>query len=176
MAAFETTARIPVGAPIPSYSTLEDKVPLILNFRPDISFQSVTLRILGTALILGAALMWLMPGVGGDTQIVMMKLGFSIFMLFCGLVVLMLNHPDARPDAYFDPIRREVRVLQKNNKGRPQTVLRRSYDSLGSVRFLERSVELHDMDGRLLMRLTLGSNEVRHALRLQLSGAVPIAS
>ncbi|MGR3615241.1 MAG: hypothetical protein ACU0BB_04290 [Paracoccaceae bacterium] len=176
MAAFESTARMPIGAPMQSFSAIEDSIPLILNFRPDISFQSIFMRVLGTALILGAAIMWLMPGAGGDVQIVMMKLGFSVFMLFCGMVVLMLNHPDARPDAYFDPIRREVRVLQKNNKGRPQTVLRRGYDSLGSVRFHERSVELHDMDGRLLMRLTLGSNEVRHALRLQLSGAVPISS
>ena len=137
---------------------------------------SVFLRILGTALILSSALMWLLPGVDGDAQMVLIKLGFSIFLLFCGLAVLMWNHPDARPDAYFDPIRREVRVLQRNNRGRPQTVLRRSYDTLGAVKFHDKLVELHDMDGSVLMRLSLGSADARYALRQQLSGVVPIAS
>ncbi|MBE1284744.1 MAG: hypothetical protein GJ676_15640 [Rhodobacteraceae bacterium] len=154
----------------------EENIPLILNFRPDVTVQSVFLRVLGTALVLSAAIMWVLPGAEGDSQLVLMKLGMSIFLLFCGLAVMMMNHPDARPDAYFDPIRREVRVLQKNNKGRPQTVLRRSYDTIGSVKFRERTVELFDMDGSPLMRLTLASNEVRHALRMQLSGAVPISS
>ena len=81
---------------------------------------------------------------------------------------------DARPDAYFDPIRREVRVLQKNENGRPQTVLRRSYDTLGGARFAEDQVELFDVDGSLLMKLPLQSADVSHALKGQLSGSVTI--
>ena len=176
MAALSTTARIPGGAPLSTGNAFEEAVPLIFNFKPDVTVVSVFLRILGTALILSAALMWILPGVEGDAQMVLIKLGFSIFLLFCGLAVLMWNHPDARPDAYFDPIRREVRVLQRNSKGRPQTVLRRSYDTLGAVKFHDKLVELHDMDGSILMRLTLGSADARHALRQQLSGVVPIAS
>ena len=176
MAALETTARIPGDARASSRGIFEDAVPLIFNFKPDVTFQSIFLRVLGTALVLSSAIMWVIPGVSGDAQMILIKLGMSIFLLFCGLAVSMMNHPDARPDAYFDPIRREVRVLQKSNRGRPQTVLRRSYDSLGAVRFQDKTVELHDMDGTILMRLSLSSSEERHALRLQLTGAVPIAS
>jgi hypothetical protein len=176
MAALETTATIPRNAPMVEKGRFDEAVPLIFNFKPDITVLSVFFRLLGTSLILSAALMWLIPGVDGDAQMVLIKLGFSVFLMFCGLAVLMYNHPDARPDAYFDPIRREVRVLQRNSKGRPQTVLRRSYDTLGAVRFHDKNVELHDMDGSVLMRLTLGSSDARHALRQQLSGVVPIAS
>jgi hypothetical protein len=45
--------------------------------------------------------------------------------------------------------------------------LRRCYDSLGSVRFERRSVEICDVDGSLLMRFDLRDAAVRHALREQ---------
>ena len=127
-------------------------------------------------LILGSAGMWVLPGTSVDPDLMVMKLGLSFFLLLCGMVLLMMHHVDNQPDAYFDPIRREVRVLQKNNRGRPQTVLRRSYESLGSVKFHERQMDLYDVDGSILMKLPLASPEVRQALRIQLSGMVNIAS
>ena len=84
----------------------------------------------------------------------------------------MRNHSDNQPDAYFDPIRNEVRVLQRNDRGRPETILRRSYDSLGCARFNNSSVELYDVDGSVLMRLLIDDAEVRKSLRQQLGGLV----
>jgi len=65
-----------------------------------------------------------------------------------------------------------VRVLQKNNRGRPQTVLRRSYDTLGSANFSGDTLELYDLDGSMLMRLPIDDANVRTALRAQLNGLV----
>ena len=129
-----------------------------------------------TLLVLGAAALWLLPGVGGgDTEMVLFKLGISVIFLFAGLALLLQHHTDNRPDAYFDPIRHEVRVMQKNRRGRPQVILRRTYDSLGSASFTNKCVQLFDVDGSLLMRLQIDNAEVRHSLRNQLGGRVRLA-
>ena len=158
---------------LPSF---EDAVPLILTFAPNWPIRTVLFRVIGTALVLSASGMWLMPGSQFGADVILIKLGVSIFFFLCGLALLMRNHADNQPDAYFDPIRGELRVLQKNNRGRPQTVLRRRYDSLGSARFSDKTVEMYDVDGSLLMRLPIDNVEVRHALRMQLSGLVNVTS
>lgn len=152
----------------------EDFVPLMIAFEKSWPIGRILLQITGTVLVLGAAAMWVLPGSQVAADLILMKLGFSVFMLLCGVAILMVNHVDNRPDAYFDPIRREVRVLQKDSRGRPHTVLRRGYDSLGSARFTDRSIELCDMDGSILMRLRIKTPEIRQALRSQLCESVQI--
>jgi hypothetical protein len=73
---------------------------------------------------------------------------------------------------YFDPIRREMRILQKNERGRPQTVLRRSYDTLGAAKIRSRQLEIWDVDGSVLLNIPLADQEARHALRQQLGSLV----
>lgn len=155
-------------------SRYEEHPPLMLSFEPNWPVRVVLFRIFGTAFILSASAMWLLPSEALGGEMLLFKLGISVFFLFCGLVLLMRNHVDNQPDAYFDPIRQEVRVLQKNNRGRPQTILRRRYDSLGGVDFSNGSVQLFDVDGRLLMRLMITDAEARQALQSQLSGLVQI--
>lgn len=159
--------------PLPSF---EESVPLMITFAPNWPLRTVVFRVIGTALVIGAAAMWFLPGSETSAETALMKLGVSLFFFFSGLALLMLHHQDNQPDAYFDPIRRELRVLQKNNRGRPQTILRRSYESLGSVRFNEHYLEISDVDGTILMRLPIDSTEIRHALRMQLSGLVNISA
>ncbi len=161
------------GVSLPSF---DDAMPLLIGFKPNWHVRVVIFRVVGTALVLGAAGMWLMPGSQGAADLVLMKLGMSVFFLFCGLALLMINHADNQPDAYFDPIRREVRILKKCNRGRPRTVLRRSYDSIGSVRFEDHTVELFGMDGSRLMELPMENAEIRHALRMQLCGQTNISN
>lgn len=153
----------------------EEHTPLMLSFAPNWPVRVVMFRVFGTALILGAAGMWVAPGVADNSDLTLLKLGVSVFFFFCGLALLMRNHEDNQPDAYFDPIRQEVRVLQKNDQGRPQTILRRAYDSLGGVDFTGNSVELFDVDGSLLMRLIVDDADVRRALRGQLGGLVSVS-
>lgn len=158
---------------LPSF---EDSMPLMIGFAPNWPLRKVLFRIVGTALIMGSAMMWLLPGSNLAPDAAVFKLAASLFFLLCGLALLMMHHVDNQPDAYFDPIRREVRVLQKNNRGRPETVLRRSYESLGSARFDEHFMEVFDVDGTMLMRLPIETPEVRQALRTQLNGMVNITA
>ncbi|WP_170577641.1 hypothetical protein [Ruegeria arenilitoris] len=152
----------------------EKSVPVLIAFAPNWKVRMVLARVLGAFLIVMAFSMWLVAGSAMAAEVWPIKLAASLMFLLVGVSLLTIQLLDARPDAYFDPIRREVRVLQKNENGRPQTVLRRSYDTLGGARFADDQVELYDVDGSLLMKLPLQSADVGRALKGQLSGSVTI--
>lgn len=158
---------------MPNY---REAVPLLIAFAPSWPIFALLFRIAGTALVISSGMMWVMPGSQFGPDMLLIKLGLSLTFLLCGLAMLMIHHVDNRPDAYFDPIRSEVRVLQKDRRGRPQAVMRRQYDTLGCARFRDHMVEIFDVDGSLLMRLPVEDKEVRHALRSQLSGVVNITA
>ncbi|WP_420586765.1 hypothetical protein [Ruegeria sp.] len=157
-----------------SAASYEKSVPVLITFAPNWKVRMVLARLVGAFLIVMAFSMWLVPGSAMATEVWPIKLAASLMFLMVGVSLLTIQILDARPDAYFDPIRREVRVLQKNENGRPQTVLRRSYDTLGGARFADDQVELFDVDGSLLMKLPLDSADVSRALKGQLSGSVTI--
>lgn len=150
----------------------QEPVPVKLSFSPNWPVRVVMFRIIGTALIFSAAGMWVIPGALHSNELALIKLGVSVFFFFCGLALLMRNHEANQPDAYFDPIRKEVRVLQLNDRGHPQAVLRRSYDSLGRADFSSNAVEFFDPDGSLIMRLLIDDPRTRAALKAQLDGQV----
>jgi len=137
---------------------------------------AVLVRGLGSFLVVTAAAMWFLPGSQTDTDLVVMKLGVSLFFLLSGISLMLLADGVERPRACFDPIRRELRVLAPAVGGRCKTVLRRSYESLGRVEFLRKGVALYDMEGRLLLRLGLQDARQRSALRDQLSRLVNICN
>lgn len=147
-----------------------------LSFAPNYPLRVLMFRLAGVALILGSGALWVVPGSDAAGELMLLKLGISIFFFFCGLTFLMHAPREQQPDAHFDPIRKEVRVLQRNRQGQPETVLRRSYDSLGRASFSCNSVEFFDGDGALLMRLLIDDAEARKALKSQLSGIVPLNS
>ncbi|MEO1733104.1 MAG: hypothetical protein AAFR45_05675 [Pseudomonadota bacterium] len=146
----------------------ETSMPVKLGFGGTYMGLRVVFRVLGTALVMVASGMWLVPATELGPETMLIKFGASLFFLLCGLALLMRNHEHALPEVYFDPIRRELRVLQKNAKGRPETVLRRSYDSLGGAMMSTDAIELWDEDGSTLMRLPLSDDAARRALRKQL--------
>lgn len=152
----------------------ETSVPVKIAFAANWKARVILARIIGAFLIVSAFSMWLMPGSVIGVEVWPMKMLASMLFLIIGVSLLTIEVMDARPDAYFDPIRREVRVLQKNENGRPQTVLRRSYDTLGGARFDDGEVQLYDVDGSLLMKLPLESADVSRALKGQLSQNVTI--
>ena len=129
-------------------------------------------RFTGAVFILCAPGLWLLPGANADPSLMLHKLGVSIFFVVCGLALLLRGKVQSGPEVYFDPVRREMRILQRNERGRPSTVLRRAYASLGAVKFTDRQVEIWDVDGSVLLRLPLADPEARRVLRLQMGDLV----
>ena len=168
------SVQIREAGPVPAAGAFQDHAPMMVAFAPNWRARAVMFRLLGVALLIAAASLWVLPAPELDRELRLIRLGVSVFFLFCGLAMFLRLSGDVQPDAYFDPIRREVRVLQKNDRGRPQTILRRSYDSLGSAKFQNSSVQLVDVDGSVVMRLVIKDDAAREALRAQLSGMVRI--
>ncbi|WP_264213751.1 hypothetical protein [Leisingera thetidis] len=149
-------------------------VPLSLRLEANWKLRIVVLRLLGVAMILSSTGLWLVPGAGADPEMNLIRMGVSIAFLLGGLVLMTAHQPGSGPEACFDPVRRELRVLQRDSRGRPRTVLRRSYDTLGGARLTASAVQMLETDGSLLIELPIGSAEMRSHLRDQLSGAVRI--
>ncbi|APG47267.1 hypothetical protein [Phaeobacter porticola] len=153
---------------------LARSAPLNLRVQANWPIRSILLRILGGGMVLGATGLWLLPDAGVDPQMSLIRIGISIAFLFLGLILLTTHHPDSQPEACFDPIRRELRILRKTRRGTPRIVLRRSYHSLGGVRLSAHAISVLDADGSVLMELPIDSNDTCLRLRDQLSGTLPI--
>ncbi|MBL4767009.1 MAG: hypothetical protein JKY94_04745 [Rhodobacteraceae bacterium] len=160
---------------MPDTPDIESLLPIKLTHGGTAAILTIVFRICGTAMVLTAPALWLLPGSTVSPDLMLMKFGVTLFFFLCGLVLLMRNHVDAQPEVYFDPIRREIRVLQMNNRGRPETILRRSYDTLGAAHITKRAVELWDVDGSILMRLSLPDAKSRQALRMHFSGVLRVS-
>jgi hypothetical protein len=145
-----------------------DAAPVKLRFEGNKTILRAAFRLAGSSLLLSAPGLWLLPGSNMAPELMLFKLGSSVFFLFAGLALLIRNRAYSQPEVYFDPIRRELRVLQKSQNGRPQTVLRRGYDSLGGARITRKNIELWDVDGTILLSLPLYDAGARSALRDQL--------
>lgn len=150
----------------------DDHMPVKLGFEGHRVILQAFMRFTGAALILCAPGLWLLPGANIDPALLLYKLGASIFFLFCGMALILRNKGFSQPEVYFDPIRREMRILQKNESGRPQTVLRRGYDTLGAAKISERQIEIWDVDGSVLLNIPLADQDARSALRHQLGALV----
>ncbi|MBY6055837.1 hypothetical protein [Leisingera daeponensis] len=148
--------------------------PLRLRFEANWKLRVVVMRLLGAAMILSATGLWLVQGAGADAEMNLIRFGISVAFLLTGLVLMTAHEPEGQAEACFDPVRRELRVLKRDAQGRPRTVLRRSYDTLGGARLSAATVQLFEGDGSLLIELPLGSAAIRSQLRDQLSGAVRI--
>ncbi len=153
-----------------------DSAPVRFAFGPRFPVARTLFRAAGVFLILVASAMWFLPGSQSDADLVIMKLGVSLFFLFCGLALVMIHHSDNMPEVCFDPIRRELRILVHAADGQPHIVLCRGYDSLGRVRFYKSRIELYDFDGGLLLSLKVADPSQRAALRAQLRQLVSICN
>ncbi|MCF6432058.1 hypothetical protein [Leisingera sp. MMG026] len=157
-----------------AFGAVARAVPLSLRLEANWKLRVALLRVLGAAMILSSTGLWLVPGAGADPDMNLIRIGISVVFLLIGLVLMTAHDAGNRPEACFDPVRRELRVLQAGSRGSPRTVLRRSYDTLGGARLTAVSVQLYETDGSLLIELPIGSAAMRSQLRDQLSGAVRI--
>lgn len=162
----------PLFPTAPMQPGLTDNLPVKLGFDGNRVVLRAFMRFTGAVLILCAPGLWLLPGSSFDPSLALYKIGASIFFMFCGAALILRNKAFTQPEVYFDPIRREMRILQKNERGRPKTVLRRSYDTLGAAKIRARQLEIWDVDGSVLLNIPLADQEARLALRQQLGSLV----
>ena len=144
--------------------------PVKLTFDRGRNLQRIVFLIAGTLLVICSAVMWILPdpaGVVDMAHLRMMKLVASMFFLLCGVALLMRNHDETKPEVHFDARRRELRITQRNDQGRSEVVVQRSYDSFGAVHVLNDTIELMNGDGTPFLTLPVTEDEMRRELRAQ---------
>lgn len=141
--------------------------PICLSFPARNPGARLVFVVCGTALVICSGLMWLVPIPVPEVPAVVMKLLSSLFFMFCGLALLLRNHDEAKPEVHFDARHRELRVMQRDNHGRPQILMQRSYDTLGTVYISGSEIELWNKDGTPFVTLPVQDPEMRRQLRGQ---------
>ncbi|WP_428925569.1 hypothetical protein [Marinibacterium sp. SX1] len=144
--------------------------PVRLTFDTRRNVQRIIFQVAGTLLVICSAVMWMLPDPAGMTDMAhlrMMKLVASLFFLFCGVALLMRNHDETKPEVHFDARRRELRITQRNNQGRSETILSRGYDTFGAVYISSGAIDLWDTDGTPFLTLPVPDAGMRAELRDQ---------
>ena len=117
----------------------------------------------GMTLIVAARGLWIAPTTIGDGELVIMKLGLSLFLGFAGLAVMQRSYRKPAPEIEIDTIRREVRLVR--GYGRQRRVLgRMSIRDLGKAELCEDAVRLNTANGTFLAEVPLDDTQMRNSL------------
>ncbi|MDK3019267.1 hypothetical protein [Pseudodonghicola flavimaris] len=149
---------------------------LSIVLAPRFSVDGALARFVGSVLVIASGAMWMLPDAQADADLVVMKLGASLFFLLVGVALMAYDDLLRRPEACFDPLRRELRVLRMAADGRVETTLRRGYDSFGRVEWRGHRVRIYEMDGTLLLGLTVREAAQRAQLSDQLAQHVNLCA
>ncbi|TNJ46708.1 hypothetical protein [Phaeobacter sp. B1627] len=156
VAAFGRVSGFPAGAPVQ------------VSVRPGESFSSMLLRLLGGCMVLSSTGIWLVPNAGEDPSLALIRIGISVVLLFLGLCLMLSRERTILPEFQFDSRNLEMRAEETDADGRVVVLLRRSYASMGAVRFTDRSVQILEHDGTLLIEVPLDGRSTRQLLLAQL--------
>lgn len=119
--------------------------------------------ITGMTLIISGMALWVAPTTIVDGELVLMKLGLSLFLGFAGLAIMQTGYSKPEPEIEIDTIRREVRLVR--GYGRQRRVLgRTSIRDLGKAQLCDDVVRLHTATGTLLAEVPLDDAEMRTSL------------
>lgn len=121
-------------------------------------------RLLGAALMLAAAGLWLAPGGAGESEAMLFKLALSTMAVLAGFGFLNASSKPAAPEVEIDRIRREV-ILVRHNRGRGTEILQRcAFKDLAHVEKTATGLQLWDQHGTFLAALTISDPTAQCAL------------
>jgi hypothetical protein len=128
------------------------------------------LRLLGGAFI-GASLgLWLLPSVAADPAMMLIKLLFSLCLLWAGLLALHnARRPDARPVVQIDRRNDQIRILHPALDGSPARCVVHPFDALSDLSLRDGLLSARDRAGRLILSLEVSDARMERHLREALS-------
>lgn len=122
---------------------------------------------------IGAALgLWLLPSVAGDPALMLLKLLFSLGLLWAGLLALHATRlPDPRPVVQVDRRNAQLRILQPAGHGAPGRCAVHKLAELSELSLRDGLLSARDQSGQLIVSLEISDKQAARALREALSFA-----
>lgn len=127
------------------------------------------LRLLARAAAMTAAFVavfvWLAPGATWEAEVMLFKLGASIFAAFTSVALWQASLPPLPPSVEIDTANTELRLVRTDGYRPREVVERCQFDDLQMVELHGRHIAFWAPGGRLLAEITL-SNATAHATLL----------
>lgn len=120
----------------------------------------------GSALVISAIGLWLIPVTDGDAAMQLIKLLISVMMVSLGMMfIFSLRQSEDLPEVQVDLAKRELRVLKLNRADKSYVEATHSFDSLGRITLEDCHLSAEDAEGNLLVSVPLRDEETAAALR-----------
>jgi hypothetical protein len=126
--------------------------------------------LLGAALMLSAAGLWIAPGSDWSADVLLIKLVISLVIGFCGLALLQQGKTPASPEVEIDTIRHEIRIVRRGLHGR-EVLSHTKYDDLERAELNGAHLILWGAGDTMLAEVALTDPKMRRALLSGLSNA-----
>lgn len=128
-------------------------------------------RLIGSALVLAALGMWVIPGSDWGADLALMKLMISLCLGLCGIGLIHAGKEKPFPEVEIDMIRREARLVRRDQSD-VALLARCKFDDLAKVEHEGEMVRLWDSNDVLLAEVTLSDPTTRRSLlsALRLAG------
>lgn len=133
-------------------------------FRVSLSVSNMVSRIVAAAMMVAALGLWLSTGADYEAELLLFKLGTSLFLAVLG-VALYQHAAEARaPEVEFDQIRRELRLV-KRQFGMQEVVYSKRFEELGDVQMQGSIVTIFDEEGAKIVELPVEDPKIYRLLR-----------
>lgn len=121
---------------------------------------------LGSALIMSAIGLWLVPVTEGDAAMKLIKLLLSTVLLLLGaMFIFSISRSKDLPEIQIDTVVRELRIVKRDEAGTQYIHARHPLESLSEVNLINQMFIARDADGRLVASVPLSNRKAEAALR-----------
>ncbi len=129
----------------------------------------------GVLLSMAALVLWLAPGAGWESDVMLFKLMLSVVAVIAGLVLMQASARPRAPQLEVDTIRREVRLVRTGRSGRHAVLRRCAFDALSRVEHEGHMLRLWDGDDDLMAEVVLTDRSALQSLVAGLRDAGKLA-
>lgn len=126
--------------------------------------------LLGAALMLSAAGLWIAPGSDWSADLLLIKLVISLVIGFSGLALVQQGKTPRAPEVEIDTVRREVRVVRRTLHG-DELVSRTKFENLNRAEMNGAHMILWGAQDEMLAEVAMTDPGIRRSLVSGLSAA-----
>jgi ABC-type nickel/cobalt efflux system permease component RcnA len=129
-----------------------------------ITIARIMQRIVGVALIAAASGLWLAPGADFSSDVMLMKMGLSAFVLILGFWLVFSVGSKAQTEVELDVMRSELRIMRPGPMGAMLVVYSRALSDLGRVQKSKKGLKFWDEQGAVVADVHVSNQKTMDVL------------